>query len=58
MKAEMLLSQFNSFVTMAREMMVNNKDQRTLIKAKMKVNIEMKEHMRLNIVKTTRDLGV
>jgi hypothetical protein len=43
---------------MAREMMVNNKDQRTLIKAKMKVNIEMKEHMRLNIVKTTRDLGV
>jgi hypothetical protein len=29
-----------------------------LIKAKMKVNIEMKEHMRLNIVKTTRDLGV
>lgn len=58
MNVEMLLSQFNSFATMAWEMVVNNKDQRTLIKAKMKVNIKMKEHMRLNILKITKDLRV
>jgi hypothetical protein len=54
----MLLLWFNSFATMAREMVVNNKNQRTLIKAKMKVSIEMKKHIRLNILKTTKDLGV
>jgi hypothetical protein len=43
---------------MAQEMVVNNKDQRTLIKVKMKVSIEMKKHMKLNILKTTKDLGV
>ncbi len=54
----MLLLWFNSFATMAWEMVVNNKNQRTLIKAKMKVSIEMKKHIRFNILKTTRDLGV
>ncbi len=53
MKVKMLLSQFNSFA-MAQDMVVNNKDQRTLIKPKMKVSIEMKKHMRLNILKTTQ----
>jgi hypothetical protein len=39
-------------------MVVNNKNQRTLIKAKMKISINMKEHMTLNIFKTTKGLGV
>jgi hypothetical protein len=39
MKTKMLQSQFNIFITMAWEMVVDNADQRALVKENMKVNI-------------------
>jgi hypothetical protein len=42
---------------MVWKMIVNNKDQRTLIKAKMKVNIEKKKHvLELTILKQLKTL--
>jgi hypothetical protein len=43
---------------MAREMHVNNEDQRALIKAKMKVSLKKKRQFRFNNLKAIRDMGV
>ncbi len=52
----MLQSQSNIFITMAREMVVNNVDQRALIKANMEVSKLKKRQMRFNNFKAVRDL--
>ncbi len=54
----MLQSQSNNFATMAQEMMVNNANQRFLIKANMEVKINKKRHVKFNNFKTIKDLGV
>jgi hypothetical protein len=43
---------------MAWEMHVHNEDQKTLIKAKMEVNLKKKKHIRLNNLKMVRDMGI
>jgi hypothetical protein len=43
---------------MAWEMVVNNKDQRILIKAKMKVSIKTKKKVKFSNFKVTKDLQI
>jgi hypothetical protein len=40
------------------KMVVNNEDYKSLLKTKMKVNIEMKKMMKFNNFKAIKDLGV
>jgi len=40
------------------KMVVNNEDYKSLLKTKMKVNIEMKKMMKFNNFKVIKDLGV
>jgi hypothetical protein len=43
---------------MALEMVVNNEDHKTLIKAKMEVSRDKKKQFKFNNLKIIRDLGV